>query len=44
MQAAYLLTGEEVTSRSQIKHLCPFDLRPGKRGWGRGRSTGDTLT
>jgi phosphate-selective porin OprO/OprP len=33
-QVAYLLTGEEVTRRTFIDPLEPFDLRPGKRGRG----------
>ncbi|MBX6314043.1 MAG: hypothetical protein IRY99_14175 [Isosphaeraceae bacterium] len=34
VQSAYLLTGETITSRGQIKPLCPFDLRKGKFGLG----------
>jgi phosphate-selective porin OprO/OprP len=34
VQAGYFLTGEQVTRRTQVKPLRPFDLREGRRGWG----------
>jgi phosphate-selective porin OprO/OprP len=33
-QFGYFLTGEEITRRTMLEPLHPFDLRPGKRGWG----------
>ena len=33
-QFGYFLTGEEITRRTVVEPLHPFDLRPGKRGWG----------
>lgn len=34
VQAAYLITGETIRERAMVDPIHPFDLRPGKFGWG----------